>query len=154
MKGVVPNYLLFKERRAIYIFSTGTVASRGPSKRGLCRFVRCDFVRRSGALIRQNCYSKQTMTSRATACEAWNNVIRTIKSYVLETSEPLLITCPTRKMRRVTSSVGHVHQPRGNLRNGLFIKSTLNLTQNKSSSSTVYPRTSILNLANQATSEG
>lgn len=32
MKGVVPNYLSFKEPEAIYIFSTGAVVSRG----GLC----------------------------------------------------------------------------------------------------------------------
>lgn len=95
MKGIMPDYLLFKERKTIHISSTGAVGSCGPSKRGLCHFVRNDFVRRRGALIRQNRYSKQTMTSRATAREAWNNVIRTIKSYVLGTSEPLLTTYPT-----------------------------------------------------------
>jgi hypothetical protein len=35
MKGVEPNYLLFKERKAVYIFSTGTVAGCGPSKRAV-----------------------------------------------------------------------------------------------------------------------
>jgi len=35
MKGVVPNYLLFKERKAIYIFSTGAVVGCGPSKRAV-----------------------------------------------------------------------------------------------------------------------
>lgn len=89
MKGIMPDYLLFKERKTIDISSAGLVDSRGPSKRWLCYFVRGDFVRRSGALIRQIWYSKRTMTSCATAREPWNNVIRTIKRYVLGTSEPL-----------------------------------------------------------------
>lgn len=47
----------------------------------------------------------------------------------------------------------HDHQPIGNLKNGFFIKSTFRSTQNKSSSSTVYPRALIVNLANENKSE-
>ena len=32
MKGVVPSYLLLKERKAVYMFSTGVVVSCGPSE--------------------------------------------------------------------------------------------------------------------------
>lgn len=54
VRGVVPNYLFFIERRAIYIFSTGVVdISRGPT--GLC-FTLSGAV----ALIRQvHCWKTQ-----------------------------------------------------------------------------------------------
>lgn len=67
MKGVVPNYLLLKERKAIYMFSTGVVVSCGPSE----SCVTLSGVNLSGEvapLIRQIA-TKQTTTS-AKACEA------------------------------------------------------------------------------------
>ena len=56
MRGVEPNYSLFKERKAINIFFTGAVVGCGPSRRAVS-LVRGHFVRKSGApLIRQSCY--------------------------------------------------------------------------------------------------
>lgn len=86
MKGVVPNYLFFKERKAIYIFTTGAVVGREPRQGPPVRH----FVRGSGAfslLAGIKIATEQTMTSSAKACEAGNNVMRTIKKYVLGVSE-------------------------------------------------------------------